>query len=70
MLEPILYFTNALSGAKLVTVPAVHLLLNYIIKHILVVVPEEKLFVSQMKAKISEYLQQHNNSLTVTSVAF
>ena len=45
---------------------AVRPLLNHIIKHILLVKPEERPIISQMKAKISEDLQQCYNSLTVT----
>ena len=66
VLEPLSYFTDALSGEQHVTVSAVRPLLNHIIKHILLVKPEDRPIVSQMKAKISEDLQQRYNSLTVT----
>ena len=45
---------------------AVRPLLNHIIKHILLVKPEDRPIVSQMKAKICEDLQHRYNSLTVT----
>ena len=45
---------------------AVHPLLDHIIKHILLIKLENRPIVSQMKAKISEDLQQRYNSLTVT----
>ena len=67
VLEPLShYFTDALSGEQHATVPAVRPLLNHIIKHILLVKPEDRSIVLQMKAKISEDLQLHYNSLTVT----
>ena len=66
VLEPLSYFTDALSGEQHVTVSAVRPLLNHIIKHILLVKPENRPIVLQMKAKISEDLQQRYNSLTVT----
>ena len=71
VLEPLsYYFTDALSGEQHVTVSAVCPLLNHIMKHILLVKPEDRPIVLQMKAKISEDLQQHYNSFTVTNVAF
>ena len=66
VLEPITYFTDALSGEQHVTVSAVRPLLSHIINHILLVKPEDRPIVSQMKAKISEDLQHRYNSLTVT----
>ena len=66
VLEPLSYFTDALSGEQHVTVSAVRPLLNHIIKHISLVVPEDRPIVSQMKAKISKDLQHRYNSLTVT----
>lgn len=66
VLEPLSYFTDALSGEHHVTASAVCPLLNHIIKSILLVKPEDRPVVSQMKTKISEDLQHHYNSLTVT----
>ena len=57
VLEPLsYYFTDALSGEQHVTVSVVHPPLNHIIKHILLVKPENRPIVLQMKAKISEDL--------------
>ena len=66
VLEPLSYFTDALSGEHHVTASAVRPLLNHIIKSILLVKPEDRVIVSQMKTKISEDLLHHYNSLTVT----
>ena len=66
VLEPLSYFTDALSGEHHVTASAVRPLLNHIIKSILLVKPEDSTIISQMKTKISEDLQRHYNSLTVT----
>ena len=66
VLEPLSYFTDALSGEQHVTVSAVHPLLSHIIKHTILVKPEDKPIVSQIKAKISKDLQHHYNSFTVT----
>ena len=66
VLEPLSYFTDALSGEHHVTVSAVRPLLNHIIKSILLVKPEDSTIISQMKTKISEDLQRRYNSLTVT----
>ena len=65
VLEPLSYFTDALSGEHLVTASAVRPLLNHIIKSILLVKPEDRVIISQMKTKISEDLQ-HRYNLTVT----
>ena len=54
VLEPLSYFTDALSGEQHVTVSPVHTVLNHIIKLILLEKPEDGHIVSQMKAKIIE----------------
>ena len=59
VLEPLSHSTDALSGEQHVTVSAVRPLPSHIINHILLVKPEDRSIVSQMKAKISEDLQHH-----------
>ena len=51
VLEPLSYFTDALSGEHHVTASAVRPLLNHIIKSILLVKPEDSTIISQMKTK-------------------
>jgi len=51
VLEPLSYFTDALSGEHHVTVSAVRPLLSHILNTILLVNPEDSSIVSQMKIK-------------------
>ena len=49
VLEPLSYLTDALSRKQHVTVSAVHPLLNHINKFVLLVKPEDRPIVSQVK---------------------
>ena len=56
VLEPLSKFTDALSGEMHITISAVRLLLDHILKKIVDVQPSDRPMVKQMKVKISEDL--------------